>query len=235
METVWERGGGRDTIGRRAFLGIMGLTTVAGLLLTAYCAQFTTGWLLRGPEGVHWVGQVNIWVFFIGILVLSLVGTVIALSSDNPIISIIGYVMVAVPFGWLLGPTVGLYNPALVTKVIYMTATVTIALSLLGILIPQSLESWGGWLFGALCVLLVGTIGIPFLGWLIPGFPVQGALAFWDWVGVIIFSGYIVFDTNRAMHVPATIDNAIDCSLALYLDIINLFIRLLEIMARSED
>ena len=56
---------------------------------------------------------------------------------------------------------------------------------------------------------------------------------FLDWIVVIIFCGYIGYDWGRANRIPKTLDNAIDCAAALYMDIINLFIRILRIMGRN--
>ena len=53
-----------------------------------------------------------------------------------------------------------------------------------------------------------------------------------DGLFVLIFSGYIGYDWARANRLPKTLDNAIDSAAALYLDIINLFLRLLRLMRR---
>lgn len=240
-DTVWERSG-RSEISRNQFVLLMGFFVLLGLAVTAFVAHFTTGWMELVPSATQggesswrWVGPINMWVVVLGVLVCGIVGVFIALGSENPAISLFGYLLVAAPFGLLLGPTVGMYESESVTKVILVTGLVTGVLTLVGAVIPESLEHWAGWLFSALLILLIGQIGIPLLGWLIPGFPLQGALKFWDWIGVLLFSAYVIFDMNRAMRVPATVDNAIDCALALYLDIINLFIRLLEIMGNKKE
>ena len=49
---------------------------------------------------------------------------------------------------------------------------------------------------------------------------------------VVIFSGYIGYDWARANMIPKTLDNAIDSAASLYIDIINLFIRILQILSR---
>ncbi len=240
-DSVWERHGA-SSLNRRSFILLMGFFTIAGLALSAFFAYQTTGWMEMIPavkEGEEatwlWVGPLNEWVFFICVLICSLAGTCIALGSMNPLISLVGYVMVAGPFGLLLGPVVGMYEAASVVKVLYITGAVTGVLSIIGAAIPRSLESWSGFLFAGLIVVLFGTIGIPLLGWVFPGVPIEGALTMIDWLAVFVFSGYIVFDMNRAMRVPATVNNAVDCSLALYLDIINLFIRLLSIMGQKKS
>jgi FtsH-binding integral membrane protein len=53
-----------------------------------------------------------------------------------------------------------------------------------------------------------------------------------DWIVVIIFCGYIGYDWGRANAIPKTVDNAIDSAAALYMDIINLFLRILRILGR---
>jgi len=215
----------------------MSFFTLLGLGLSALLAYHTTGWMEFVPSTVEgekatfrWVGPINIWLFFIGVLVLGIIGVFIANKSAIPVISALGFLLVAAPFGLLLGPTVGMYEPESVTKVMLVTGLVTLVMSIIGVLIPKSLEHWAGWLLTALLILLVGQFVIPMLGYWVPGFPILGALRLWDWLGVVLFSAYIIFDMNRAMRVPATIDNAIDCALALYLDILNLFVRLLSIM-----
>ena len=53
-----------------------------------------------------------------------------------------------------------------------------------------------------------------------------------DWAVVAIFCGYIGYDWGRANSIPKTVDNAIDSAASLYMDIINLFLRILRIMGR---
>ena len=56
-----------------------------------------------------------------------------------------------------------------------------------------------------------------------------------NWIFVVIFSLYIGYDWYRAQQFPKSLDNAIDCVIDLYLDIINLFLRILEIISRRND
>ena len=53
-----------------------------------------------------------------------------------------------------------------------------------------------------------------------------------DWIVVVIFCGYIGLDWGRANQIPKTMDNAVDSAAALYMDIINLFLRILRILGR---
>ena len=56
-----------------------------------------------------------------------------------------------------------------------------------------------------------------------------------DWIVAGVFSLYIGFDVWRSQQFPKTVDNAVDCALDIYLDLANLFIRLLSILARKDD
>ena len=52
---------------------------------------------------------------------------------------------------------------------------------------------------------------------------------FLDWAVAVIFCGYIGYDWGRANSIPRTFDNAVDSAAALYMDIVNLFVRILRI------
>ena len=66
------------------------------------------------------------------------------------------------------------------------------------------------------------------------GLPVDGAMTALDWIGVVIFGGLVIFDLNRAVRLPHTLDNAIDRAMAIYLDFINIFLRLLSLMGQKK-
>ena len=51
-----------------------------------------------------------------------------------------------------------------------------------------------------------------------------------DWAVALIFCGFIGGDWAVAMSLEKTVDNAVDSAATLYLDIINLFIKILSIM-----
>jgi len=52
-------------------------------------------------------------------------------------------------------------------------------------------------------------------------------------VGVLLFAGYILFDTSRIMREGE--DDAVGAALRLFLDVVNLFLFLLRILASSRD
>lgn len=59
------------------------------------------------------------------------------------------------------------------------------------------------------------------------------ALGIFDYLVVLIFCGYVGYDWARANACAKTVDNAVDCAAELYIDIVNLFVRILSILSRS--
>jgi len=55
------------------------------------------------------------------------------------------------------------------------------------------------------------------------------------YVSAAIFTLYIGYDWHKAQMYPKTLDNAVDCALDLYLDIINLLLDLLRIIAKVKS
>ncbi len=220
-DSVWERNG-YGTMSKNLFALMVSVWTAVGIAVSAIAAYWTQGW------------ELNL-VFLLGVLVFGLAGVWIALTNDNPLISLLGYMMIAVPFGMMLGPVVALYTTASVVRVFFVTTGVVVVLGIVGAVIPDSLESWGSWLLGALTMLIIGSFIVPLAG--LFGLPIDHALTWLDWIGVLVFSGYVIYDWNRAMRVPYTMDNAIDCAVAVYLDFINLFVRLLSLTGskKSDD
>ena len=82
-----------------------------------------------------------------------------------------------------------------------------------------------------LFIALVGSLVVQLVG----GLLLHLRLGFMDYILVVIFSGYIGYNWSKAQAYPKTIDNAIDSAASIYIDIINIFIRLLRIIERSKD
>lgn len=215
---VWKRedeSAGPDVMSRRAYISAVTGFTVYGVVLASIIAYLCMSWR---PTSI-------IPVLVIG-LVIPIIGVVIAVKSEQWLVSLFGYTLVVVGLGVLLGPTVAMYKFAVVMTAFAATAGVTVVMSVVGILIPKSLEHWGGYLFAALLAFLFVRIGQSFMiGMGVP--PTTWYMPIIEYAGAIIFSLYIIYDWNRAVNLPHTLDNAIDCAMAIFLDIINLFIIIL--------
>ena len=216
---VWSREGNDHAMSRNLFNLLVCGWTGAGIAASAVAASTSLTWKLG-------------WGAFILILIVSVLGTIIAMASDNPIVSLLGYAMVSIPFGLMLGPVIALYTAASVVKIFAITVGMVAGLGILGAIYPKSLEGWAPFLFGGLLLLLGGLIIVPIAAYF--GADVRGAMTVLDWVGVVLFGGYVIFDFNRAQRVERTLDNSIDCALAIYLDFVNIFIRLLSLLGKKD-
>lgn len=213
---VFERGG-RDEISEQSFYGALAISLIWGLVITAIIAQ-------KIAE-IHYMPGV-LEILLIG-LVVPIIGIFIAVKSDNPIISFIGYNMIVIPFGIILGPVLNQYAPNIIRNAFGVTALITFIMGLAGTLYPAFFSKLGPALFLSLCCLVfvrIAQIFIPALD-----------LTIVDYIGTGIFSLYIGYDMYRANNVQKTLDSAIDISVDLYLDIINLFLLILRIMGKSKD
>jgi len=213
---VWGSSGG-DTMSRRGFYFALGCILTWGFFATHLVSQATATW------------QPSVLTFLLVGLALPIIGILLSSFSGNAIISFIGFNLVVIPFGAILGPVLAHYelaHPGAVTRAALLTATVTALMGASGLLFPQFYKNIGGALFMALLCLL----GVRILQMFVPNLQNVGLI---DYLAAGLFALYIGYDMWRASDIPATLDNAVDVAVSLYLDIINLFLSLLK--ASSDD
>lgn len=208
FDRKWE-----DKISEKKFFSTIWIVLAWWLWLTAFLA-YLANQLWYQPtiiELIIWFVVSILWIF-------------IAVKSDNPIVSFIGYNLVVIPLWFELGPILDAYSPEVIQKAMWMTALIAIIMWLLWATHPDFFKKLGTVLFISLLVLIVLCIVQLFIPW----------LDFWwvDYVSAWIFTLYIWYDMYRATALPKTYDNAIDLCIDFYLDIINLFLDLLEIFWR---
>jgi FtsH-binding integral membrane protein len=212
--------GEADRLSSRSYnLALTGVLAY-GLLLNAVMVYYFAEPLRQMLIGV------SSWVLLLGYLVPTLIGVLMAAKSTNPMVSFIGYNLVVLPIGVLLSLLLLNFPVGIVVKAMALTGMVTATMMLLAIIRPQFFLGLGRTLF---LTLIIGIVAEVVATWLL-GY--RGEI--FDWVFVILFSGYIGYDVAKSQVYPKTLDNAVDSALDIYLDIINLFIRLLSILGRRE-
>ena len=182
---------------------------------------------------VSFAMNLNPIVLLVGYLVLAFGGTIISAKSHNPGISFLGYNMVVVPFGLVISLLVEAYggiDSSVVTYAFLYTLLIAVGMMGLVMIAPQFFEKIGGALLGALIGAIVcETVMLIFFR------GNQAANNIINWAVAGIFSLYIGYDIYRSQQYPMTLDNAVDSALDIYLDIANLFIRILEITGKKDD
>ena len=164
--------------------------------------------------------------FLVAYIALVLIGSALV-RSYNPARCFLGYNLIAVPVGVVVAlATVG-YDPQIVTRAALITAIVTLIMMIVSTLAPSVFARMGS----GLGVALLGVIVVEAFATLL----FRMDVSILDWIVVGIMCLYIAYDWVRANSVQRTATNAIAAASALYLDIINIFLRVLRILARSRS
>lgn len=130
--------------------------------------------------------------------------------------------------GLTLGPILYAYGPQIVFEAFVLTALTFAGLTGYVIFSKKDFSFMSGFLFTGLIIIIVGGLLNMFL-FRSPmmHFAMSG-------VSVFVFSGFILYDTSNILRHYST-DEYVSATLALYLDILNLFIALLNILGMSRD
>jgi FtsH-binding integral membrane protein len=211
--------GEADSITTRSFNVVMCGVLAWGFLLNAAMVYFLGDMMIQVASHLKW------WMLLLAYMVPTLAGVFIAVRSTNAFISFLGDNLVVLPIGLMLALILPSVPVGIVTKAMAITAMVTLTMLVLAVTVPQFFLGLGRTLLVALLVGLVAEVVATFL------LGYRGML--FDWLFVILFSGYIGYDVSRSQAFPKTLDNAVDSALDIYLDVVNLFIRLLSILSRN--
>lgn len=121
----------------------------------------------------------------------------------------------------LLSGVLGMPNGAsAVVSAFLMTTIIFGAMSVYAMKTSKDLASWGKILFISVIVILIGSIVNIFLG--SPMLQVGIAA-----VATLVFSLYIAFDTQMLLR--GAFSSPVEAAIALYLDVLNIFISLLQL------
>ena len=172
---------------------------------------------------------INPIVLLVGYLVLAISGILISAKSHNPLISFLGYNLVVIPFGLIITLMVENYgglDSEVVTQAFLYTLLISTAMMACVMIAPGFFSKIGG----ALSMVLIGMVICEIV------LLILGVKQVWiDWVVAAMFTLYIGYDIYRSQQYPKTLDNAVDSALDIYMDIANLFIRILSIMGKRDD
>ena len=149
--------------------------------------------------------------------------------SRSTALRFVGYNMIVVPMGLILSVVVQAYggiSSAVVVQAFLYTGIITAVMILLSIAFPAFFSKLGPMLFGC----LLGMILAYFVVWLLKIDTIMIA-----YFGAALFSLYIGYDFWKSQQYPRTLGNAMISACEIYLDIINLFLRLLRILGNSKS
>lgn len=208
-------------ISRRAFNALtFGILTVAFII--------TWGeYLLAASGRLPFLSSDN-WLGFIVAVVLTIVGLVVmstGKSKQSLGLSIGGFTLFTFTFGATLALTLQRYTPATITYAFAITACLSAIFLIMGVLFPGFFSRIGG-------VLMIGLIGV-LLVELVAVFFFHAQQGWLDYVVVLLFCGFLGYDAYRMSMDEPTIPNAIFYAVDIFLDVVNILLRVLNIMDRD--
>lgn len=165
------------------------------------------------------------WPILIGYFVCVIAGTLLA--RGGAFMSLIGYHLIVAPIGVIIGPFIAKYSTGSIQHAAFLTGGITFAMMGAATFFPQACRSMGTFLFWG----LLGLIGFEICNALWFHFPSSIS----NYIGVVIFSLYIAYDWAEAQSSNKTVDNAVDAVIQLYLNIVNLFLRILASSSSSSN
>jgi uncharacterized protein len=189
---------------------------------------FTVGFLALGAYvGRDLTGGLGIAAFIAAFA--SLIGLNIAAGRARQQLSITLLFAFGLLLGLAVGPVINAYakaDPAAVWQAAGATGAFVAALGAIGYATRRDPSSWARGLFWALVGLIVFGIVAIFVS--IPHANVIYAVA-----GLVIFGGYTIFDFNRLRR--AGIGDAVPIAASIFLDILNVFLLLLELFGNENN
>jgi len=168
---------------------------------------------------------------FIALIVLGFLALFATLAFRNSGWGLVGIFAFTGIEGMSLGPVLQHYShlangPEIIALSAGLTGIIFLGLSGYVLTTKKDFSFLGGFLFsGLLALILLGLVAMFF-----PMPAMELAMAA---LGVLIFSGYILYDTSELLSGGET--NYIVATLHLYLDILNLFLDLLRLISAVES
>lgn len=199
----------------RAYNVTIGLVLLWGFAINVLMCKFCTDVFMS------W----NFTVVVIGYFIVAIAGIMMSTLSSSPFISFIGYNLVVLPVGVILSIALTEYDQISIMNALVTTSIVTIIMIVLASIIPNVFLSMGKVLFACLTGVIICEVIFMLIGFYTP--------SLWDFGVALIFCGYIGYDWAEAQTKAYTLDNAVDSVVGLYLDIINLFLRILSSSSKS--
>ncbi len=149
-------------------------------------------------------------------------------NYDNFIQTFIAYHLVIIPIG--LDLTMVLYERGgieapVVLQAFILTGIITMFMFAISITFPRAVAGLGRTLFISLVGLILTEIVLMFLG-------IEQYIT--SIIGALIFTLYIGYDFYKAQQYIKTKAGAIYAALGIYLDVVNLFLRLLRILGKRK-
>ena len=197
-------------------------------LLTTFVTGYSLSQNVYLMANLLSVGIIPIIVIEIGIAIF--LG--VRLAKMNPITTKILYLIYSITTGITFSAIFVVFKMSSIISIFLVTSIIFGVLAFYGYVTKKDLTKFGTILFVALISMVIfSLINIIF----IKSSTADLALTM---IGILVFAGYIAYDVNKVKYLMASVGEekaAVFGAFQLYLDFINLFIRLLELFGKRND
>ncbi|MBY4797096.1 Bax inhibitor-1 family protein [Collinsella sp. AGMB00827] len=207
-------------ISRRQYNLIMG-----GLVTLGFAVIAAAAFLVMTPAFFFMVYE-NYGLVLLASVVVSIGGVFVlarGMRREGFGQALVGYGMIVGSIGFTTGMILPLYDLPSIANAFVGTAIIATLFTLLGSVYPQVFAK----IRGVLSVALLGAIVVGLVGSFM-----NVSMAWLDYVVIAVFCGLIGYDTYRAQQCESTVKMAIFNAAQIWLDLVNIFIRLLAIVGR---
>ncbi len=175
---------------------------------------------------------------FFGLIILELVlviGVSAGINRLSPTAATLLFIFYSIVNGITLASIFVVYTMSSIASVFFITAGTFAAMAVVGYTTKKDLSGWGRYLLMALIGLIIATVVNIFL-------KSEGMYMLLNYVGVLIFVALTAYDTQAIKRMMMEADGneeimqkiGIIGALTLYLDFINIFIKLLAIFGNRD-
>ena len=209
---------------RRGFNLLTSGLILIGFLILAICSSIacSPSFMMSVLEHGTAIVVITLICSILGIILIGVAG-----RKHSTGLAFFGYALVVLTLGFSTGLILPQYDIPAITGAFIGTAVIALVFGILGILFPSFFEKASRVCFGLLIAYIVIAIIAMFthfqlFDWL-------------DYILLLIFGIFIGRDYYVTTQAAPTVYNSISCATSLYLDLINLFTTLLDIMGRSDN
>ena len=198
---------------------------MAGLIFLGFCVMGLGVGIVTNTGFMAWFDANGL----LGLILLiggPIVGVILmsgAIKRQSVVHSLIGYALFVTTFGLFCAAAIAQYDLPTINTAFIATAAITVVFGILGLTFPKVFQRIIGALVVALVALCLAQIVMALMGvdqsWL-------------DIAIIVVFCGFIGYDMYQASIVEPTLPNAVFMASNLFLDIMNIFIRALDIADR---
>ena len=203
---------------RRTYNLIMGGLVTAGFAVIAACAL-----LAQAPAFLYAVVD-NYLAISIGSFIASIAGIAVmhmGMKREGYGVTLAGYALLVCSIGFTTGMVLPFYSLPSIANAFVGTFIISALFTLLGTSFPTFFARIQGIAVTALIALIVAGIAGSLMGF---------AMAWYDYAVILVFCGFIGYDTYRAQQCEPTVKMAILNAAEIWLDLVNIFIHLLQIV-----